>query len=787
MAIWESAGHAAIPAGRLESAILQNTDSFIAVIDAELHVIYCNPGAYRMSGYTPEEVGLDLGPRRIYDDETSARIIDALRYAVRHGHWQGEAEMIRRDGTRLPVEQQLFSIRDGEKIYVGTIMRDVSKIKEAQRELLRAKEQAEEANRAKSQFLSNMSHEIRTPMNAIIGMTKIAKATDEIGKIRSCLTHVETSSNHLLNIINDVLDLSKVESGRFELYDESFDLEQVLQDLVHVISIKAEEKRQDLFVRIENNVPRRLLGDSVRFTQVIMNLISNAIKFTPVEGRVELHVRIRERARASVVLEVIVSDTGIGMSEKQMQGLFQAFSQADGSITKRYGGTGLGLAISQKIVTIMGGDIQVDSEVGVGSRFSFAVPFKIVDDTELVQVSVPPSSVKTLRVLVVDDSEEICQYMRSILESHSIRCDTVQSGFDALTQVDEGLAARDPFNVIFMDLRMDGMDGLETARRLREKKDFNASIVMISMYELHEIEREAREAGIRKLLSKPLFPSTIITTINEIIGAGVPRRDRKIERQYVFPGKKILLVEDMEINRVILKSLLEPTRVEVFEAEDGAQAVELIESNAYDLILMDVQMPHMDGYTATGLIRSSPRGRDVPIVAMTANAFKEDIDRALASGMNGHLSKPIDEAKMFVELSRYLRTEEEEEGALPEEIWGVNLAQGLKILAGNVKLYTRLLESFSQKTMLEDLLAAVDTRDPAEVSSKAHALTGVAANLCLEQVLEQVKLIELRAKGGEAIEPEDDQLAAFRQDYARTMRTIRRLIQEPSLIEAAKQ
>lgn len=505
----------------IQYALLNSSTSFIIALNRDLKVVYVNPGAYAMSGFSPDEIELEFVPERFHDAETCEKIHQGWQTALQNGVAQLESTFLRKNGEVIEVAHQIFAIRNekDEVIGIGTILENITELKKTQRALWKAKEAAESANRAKSTFLSNMSHEIRTPMNAVIGMIQIARHTSDPDKIAGYLQKVAASSEHLLNIINDVLDFSKIESGKLELYNEVFSLKKVLNNMTDIIRVRADEKHLALHLEIDPQIPAILRGDSNRLAQIVMNLLSNAIKFTGEGGKVTLEAKLLESADEQAQLAISVADTGIGLTEEQQSRLFRAFEQASVETSTLYGGTGLGLAISKRLANMMGGDIAVTSTPGVGSQFTITVKMSLVSDGSTASP---------------DDYEE----------------------------------------QFFGDAD--------------------------------------------------------------------------------FTGKRILVAEDIEINRDVIAGLLENTHVLIDIATDGKDAVAMFKKapEQYDLIFMDVQMPNMDGYSATQAIRNSglPRAKSVPIIAMTANAFAEDVEKSLKAGMNGHIGKPIDYNELIQQM-----------------------------------------------------------------------------------------------------------------------------------------
>ncbi|MCL1889942.1 MAG: response regulator [Desulfovibrionaceae bacterium] len=516
-------------------------------------------------------------------------------------------------------------------------------------------EAANVASSAKSAFLSNMSHEMRTPMNAVIGMTSIARNSSDIEKKDYCLDKISEASNHLLGVINDILDMSKIEANKFELSFTGFDFERMLRKVSDVIAFRVDEKRQNYTVHIDQRIPRFLNGDEQRLAQVITNLLGNAVKFTPEGGGVRLNAFQAGEEDGVHTIQVEVSDTGIGISEEQQSRLFSSFEQADSSIARKFGGTGLGLAISKRIIEMMGGRIWIVSEPDKGSTFAFTIRAEVGKEGK----QPPPAAwvdKKSLRVLVVDDDAGIREYFREILQAHGIFCDTAGSGDEAWVKIrNDG-----PYGICFVDWKMPGMDGMELARDIKADNGNNAAVVMISAADWGMMKGDAEHVGVDAFLPKPLFPSDISDCINRCLGVArmVADQERQSGETECFLGCRILLAEDVEINREIVLSLLEPTKLAIDCAENGEEAVRMFEAapEAYDMIFMDVQMPEMDGYEATRRIRALeiPKAKSVPIVAMTANVFREDIEKGAEAGMNDHVGKPLDLDNVLLKLRTYL-------------------------------------------------------------------------------------------------------------------------------------
>ena len=517
---------------------------------------------------------------------------------------------------------------------------------------------AQEASRAKSDFLSNMSHEMRTPMNAIIGMTAIGKNAGNLERKDYAFNKIEDASTHLLGVINDILDMSKIEANKLELIAVDFNLEKVFRKVVNVVNFKVEEKRQVFTIHIDKRIPPSLEGDDQRLSQVITNLLSNAIKFTPNGGSIHLEALLAEEIDDICTLRIMVKDSGIGISPEQQGKLFASFHQAESNTSRKFGGTGLGLAISKRIVEMMNGSIWIESELGKGAAFIFTVRLKKGSGVRESLLE-PGINWDTIRILVVDDDREVLNYFLDVAGRIGFRCDTASSGEDALLAIEKNGV----YDIYFVDWKMPGMSGIDLSRFIRESYSNKSVVIMTSATDWNIIKEEAQSAGVEKFLPKPLFPSAIADLINECLGrdAKPPVKDTGKDRS--FRGYRILLAEDVEINREIVLSLLEPTGLTIDCAVNGAEAVEMFTKNPdlYHMIFMDMQMPEMDGLEATRRIRAfeaehyPEQRKRVPIIAMTANVFLDDIVKCTEAGMNSHLGKPFDMDQVFEKLDEYLR------------------------------------------------------------------------------------------------------------------------------------
>jgi len=637
--------------------IWENVESGVVIIDAEtFRVLDVNPAAEKMFGSAADKmIGLHCGD--FTDEKNRCKVCpakDGMQLTDKV-----ERTLRRADGEPLPVLKSVSSI-----VYKGSAallesFTDISYVKAAE-EQKRMLEVAEQASLAKSAFLANMSHEIRTPMNAIIGMSQIARSTKDMQKLEYCMENIESASTQLLSIINDILDMSKIEAGRFELESTSINIERMLIKICNFIIGIIENKGIQLDIIIAAGMRVNYIGDELRLSQVITNLMSNAVKFTPEGGRICINVGEVSREGRNSVLRFEVRDTGIGMTGEQIGRLFRSFAQADSSTTRKYGGTGLGLVISKSIVEKMDGRIWVESEPGKGSSFKFEVALTRAPKEDGANILFGIRG-EDLKLLVIDADEVARAYFKSITGSYKVHSDTAAGCERALELINEANTDNKPYDAVFVDCGPTGREGIEHIRRLKKAADGHTAVIaMTSFLKWNKVEREARQAGAGGFISKPLFPSEIMNAVKELTdgaSAGNEAGSRAEDSMPDFSGVTILFAEDVDINREIFLALLDDTKINVNCAENGAMAVALFRENPgkYDMIIMDIQMPVMDGYEATRRIRAvgSDEATEIPIIAMSANVFKEDVDQCLASGMNDHMAKPINLETVLEKIKYY--------------------------------------------------------------------------------------------------------------------------------------
>jgi PAS domain S-box-containing protein len=764
-------------------SVLELAPDGLMVVDATGVIRLANVQCEKLFGYTRDELvgqAIEILVPRDVVGHVALRESFHRAPTVRAMGANRELRALRKDGSEFPVEIGLSPLpaRGAEGMQVAVSIRDVTERREQERALKQAKAKAEEATETKSMFLANMSHEIRTPMNAILNMTGLALETDLEPKPQQYVSVAHSSAKNLLGILNDILDFSKIEADKLELESAPFSLRDVLEEVTDTFRSVVIQKHVELITLTLPTVPDRLRGDALRLRQVLTNLISNAFKFTE-KGE----VLVRTEAIADegwpneTLLRIGVSDTGIGISPEQQERLFQSFTQADSSTTRKYGGTGLGLVISRRLARLMGGDLTVESTPGKGTTFTFTARLP-VEAQPAVQVRVAPDRVTEHPVLVVEDTETSRELLETLLRSWSITPVSVTSAEEGLALLERRNrdGGRDPFGLVVLDWMLPGMNGLEAAERIRARGETRAlPIILISAYAGKEEEARCAAVGVNVFLPKPITASSLFDAVVEAQGARVHVQralDTPLEHEF---DVRVLLAEDNEANQMVATEILGRLGLDLDIANNGREALDMARAGRgkYAAVLMDMQMPEMDGLAATRAMRSDPALHDLPIIAMTANAMKADLDACLAAGMNDHITKPIDRKALVQTLRRWLPARRKPhdsaspspEGSTPAgrsdertarlqddspTLAGINVADALGRLGLDFGTLQRMLVRFAdgQGTTFAALRAAVGSGDSAAAAKHAHAIAGAAGNLGADALRTAAKALERAGRDG---------------------------------------
>jgi len=706
--------------------------------------------------------------------------------------------IIRPDGELryIRVNANIARNNSGVPLFINGLHFDETEYQEAQQQTIAAKNEAQAANKAKSDFLANMSHEIRTPMNSIIGMSYLALQQELDLTVRNYIQKVHRSAEGLLQIINDILDYSKIEARKLEIEATPFEVQELLEDLNNILGLRAQEKGVELMYKIAHDVPTFVIGDAYRIGQVLLNLGNNAIKFTPQGGEVMLCISLHAQKENEVVLRFTINDTGVGIPNEQLGSLFEAFKQQDSSTTRKYGGTGLGLTISKNLVELMEGKIWAESVVGKGSTFRFTVT---LEKSHQIQKQ-PKLSYQALEgksVLLVDDNATSIEVLSHILSQFKLSIDIASSGDEAIAKI-KAFDSNIPYDFLILDWKMPKLDGIETTRKIR--KDLNIihtpAIIMITAYDRDEAMLQAKGLNIASFISKPIIESILLDAMLVSMGIEVNQHDDRLRKDIdksiqALSGAIILLVEDNDLNQELALDILSNNNIGVELAHNGQEAVKMVQSGEYDGVLMDCQMPVMDGYEATKIIRQDLKFKDLPILAMTANAMKGDKEAVLAAGMNDHIPKPIDPYHLFSTMAKWIKPKNPLPIAIAPRastingealpiLDGIDRDKGLRSVMGDVSKYKELLLKFRKResSFVVNFQAALDADDFDTMKRLAHTLKGLSGSIGAIELYESAHELEKSS--------EEENIHAIQKHFETIDITLRRILKSLGNIQEEK-
>ena len=745
-----------------------------------------------VTGFAEEDVGGQQMVQFYQTDSTNNAYGELWETVTVGQEWQGELQARRKNNQDYWARMLVAPVLEdnGDLSSVGVMQEDITVQKQYEQSLHEAMEAAKAANAAKSEFLANMSHEIRTPLNAVIGLAQLCIQTRLNPQQRDYLDKIASSAQSLLGIINDILDFSKIEANKLELEETNFSLDSVFKNVSTMLSIRALEKNIELLFDVPPSLPEQLVGDPLRLGQILTNLTNNAVKFTE-RGEVVITVEELERATDIIRLRFTVRDTGIGIPAEQLSQLFRSFTQVDSSTTRKYGGTGLGLAICKRLVEMMGGEIRVQSTVHQGTSFSFELSLRMASSRPVSRQMI--ANCRNLRALIVDDNRTSCQILEQQLQALELQTEAVHSGEEALRRVGRGA-----FDLVLIDWRLGGgMDGIRTAKLIGSELELEKlpKLLLVTAYGRDDLWPRAQQVGVGGMLIKPIQKLALHTALNNLLqpNADSDGTDSFQSNKMAEPdlskirGSRILLVEDNELNQQLATELLRQRNFAVDIAPNGQEALNVLRRQSYDLVLMDVQMPVMDGYEATRFLRRLPQFKELPIIAMTANALHTDREQALEVGMNDHIPKPIELQLLLSKLLQWIPPKKNETTVpthqplesppkeLPANVPGLAIATALNRLNQNTSLYLRLLDVFqrNQSNTAEKMQALLAEENLVEAARLAHTLKGIAGSLGAKGLETASRTAEAQLREGNVV---PDSLAALEKELKQVLRAVADLL-----------